>query len=131
MADAAALARLEPDFAAVAEMCEARDMVGYYAFARDAQHAASQAITRMFAPRYDIDEEFATGTAAGPLACCLYDRAGERRDVMQIEQGQLMAPPSPSVLTARLQLASGVIAGVYVGGRGSVGAELQIELQIG
>ncbi len=128
MADAAELAALRPDFGAVSALCDTLGLVGYYPFARDAQDSGRQAITRMFAPLYDIDEEAATGTAAGPLACFLYDRAGERRAVMQIEQGQLMAPPSPSVLTARLQLAAGGIEGVYVGGRGSVGAELRIEL---
>jgi predicted PhzF superfamily epimerase YddE/YHI9 len=55
---------------------------------------------RMFAPRYGIDEESATGMAAAPLACLLHDRLRIAGDTIVIEQGMFMAPPSPSLLEA-------------------------------
>jgi predicted PhzF superfamily epimerase YddE/YHI9 len=70
----------------------------------------------MFAPRYGITEEAATGMAAGPLACYLYDIMGRTHADMLIEQGYLMSPPSPSVITVKLGLFEGKIKGLMAGG---------------
>ena len=44
-----------------------------YVFSTQTRVAGRDAGTRMFAPYYGIPEESATGMAAGPLACFLYD----------------------------------------------------------
>lgn len=72
----------------------------------------------MFAPRYGIPEESATGMAAGPLACYLHDRAGVATTEMEIEQGHLMVPASPSLINVNLALdASGAVRSLMAGGR--------------
>ncbi|OYU43231.1 MAG: hypothetical protein CFE44_19535 [Burkholderiales bacterium PBB4] len=49
----------------------------------------------MFAPRYGIDEESATGTAASPLGALLL-AANHDVGPCWIEQGRFMTPSSPS-----------------------------------
>ncbi|HYD78860.1 MAG TPA: PhzF family phenazine biosynthesis protein [Paucimonas sp.] len=122
------LAGLRPDFAAISALSEELHLIGYHVFARKPAGQERLATARMFAPLYGIDEEAATGMAAGPLACHLFDRGGERRTTMLIEQGVFMAPPSPSLLTARLELEAGNIARLFVGGRAKVTAEKRIEV---
>lgn len=123
------LAALRPDFAAIAAINEELKIVGYHVFARKPAGSERLATTRMFAPLYGIDEEAATGMANGPLACWLFDRGGERSTTMLIEQGMFMQPPSPSLLTARLELEAGKIARVFVGGRAKVMSEMRVEVQ--
>jgi PhzF family phenazine biosynthesis protein len=122
----AMLSALNPDFPAIAALSEALDVIGFYVFATGV--AGFDATARMFAPHYGIDEEAATGTAAGPLACYLYDRAGVRKDTLVIQQGTYMRAPSASRLTARLQLEDGRIAGLFVGGEARVSGTTTLSL---
>ncbi|MDW3206429.1 MAG: PhzF family phenazine biosynthesis protein [Alphaproteobacteria bacterium] len=117
--DAATLAAIEPDQAAIEAISDRLDLIGFYVFTpvRDGTVAAT---TRMFAPRYGIAEESATGMAAGPLGCLLFDRFGVKGPWMDIEQGTLMTPSSPSLLNVRLQIADGAVAGLMVGGFGRI-----------
>lgn len=120
------LAGLAPDMDAVAAISGMLDLVGFYVFVeRSGEYAAT---ARMFAPRYGIPEEPATGMAAGPLACCLYDRLGLRRHAFLIEQGAQMRPPSRSRILVDLQLAQHRIAGLYVGGDARLRATLAVEV---
>ena len=115
------LGGLKPDFDAIAKISEALDLIGYYIFTTDRTATEKDAAARMFAPRYGIKEESATGMAAGPLACFLHDRLHLRRPVLQIEQGLHMPVPSPSLIDVRLQIQDGTIASLMAGGRGSLG----------
>jgi predicted PhzF superfamily epimerase YddE/YHI9 len=74
----------------------------------------------MFAPRYGINEESATGMAAGPLACYLYDKLGINKDTFLIEQGHLMKSPSPSFLTVKLNIQDKKISALIAGGKAKV-----------
>ena len=116
--DRGILAAIEPDLDLVHEISERLDLIGYYVFTTDTGAADRDATTRMFAPRYAIPEEAATGMAAGPLACLLFDRLEVGKPVLRIEQGVFMSPPSPSLLDARLQVADGRIGSLAVGGFG-------------
>ena len=116
--DRGILAAIEPDLDLVHEISERLDLIGYYVFTTDTGAADRDATTRMFAPRYAIPEEAATGMAAGPLACLLFDRLEIVKPVLRIEQGVFMSPPSPSLLEARLQVADGRIGSLSVGGFG-------------
>lgn len=118
--DRDALAAIEPDLKRIDEISEKLDLVGYYVYTTDTGSADRDATTRMFAPRYAIDEEAATGMAAGPLACLMFDRLGVRKPALQIEQGMFMSPPSPSLLDVQLQFADGRIDRLSVGGFGKV-----------
>lgn len=82
----------------------------------------------MFAPRYGIDEESATGMAAGPLACYLYDRLKMEKDEFLIEQGHLMSPASPGLITVDLQIKKGAIIRLMAGGKAAVSETRHVEI---
>jgi len=69
-----AVLQVNPDFEAIHKISEAYDLIGYYLFSERTRVSGRDAGARMFAPRYGILEESATGMAAGPLACFLHDR---------------------------------------------------------
>ncbi|CAM4104855.1 PhzF family phenazine biosynthesis protein [Roseateles saccharophilus] len=115
--DAQALAALRPDMDLVARLSDELDLVGYYAYTAQTQRAMRDAGTRMFAPRYGIEEESATGMAAGPLACYLRDQAGLGAEQFCIEQGWFMQPASPSVIQVNLETAGGTIQRLLAGGK--------------
>lgn len=118
----AALLRAQPKMDMIEAISEELDLIGYYLFSAETKQAGRHAGTRMFAPRYGIAEEAATGMAAGPLACFLHDRLKIDADTLLIEQGYLMPQASPSVITVKLNLnkADGRIAGLMAGGRAAV-----------
>lgn len=93
------------------------DLIGYYLFSTHSVKNGRDAGARMFAPRYGIGEEAATGMAAGPLACYLYDRMGVTKADFVIEQGYLMPNPSPSVIFVRLKINGSSISGLMAGGK--------------
>jgi PhzF family phenazine biosynthesis protein len=124
----AAVAGIEPDFSAVAEVSETLDLVEYYVFSRETKVAGRDAGARMFAPRYGIPEESATGMAAGPLGCYLYDYLGVKKDKLVIEQGHLMKPPSPSELLVELNLEDDQIKDLLVGGQGMLSETIIVHL---
>ena len=118
----------QPDAAAVEAISEQFDLIGYYVFSPQTRTVNRDAGARMFAPRYGIPEESATGMAAGPLACYLHDRLGRDSDQLVIEQGQLMSPPSPSIITVKLQRDGGRIQSLMAGGRGIAQDSLTITI---
>lgn len=75
--------------------------------------------TRMFAPSHGVNEDPATGSAAGPLAVHLARRGvvpfGE---ILEIRQGEELARPSR--LYARIQGSAEVVQQVEVGGAGVI-----------
>jgi len=117
-----------PDFGNIHKISEEFDLIGYYIFSEHTKLPERDAGTRMFAPRYGINEESATGMAAGPLACYLYDKMGINTEVYLIEQGHLMKPPSPSIITVKLNFVNGKIAGLIAGGKANVIKSLTISL---
>ena len=119
--DVEIIMRLQPDFGLIEKISDALDLIGFYVFSYDGVGHGRDAGARMFAPRYGIREESATGMAAGPLACYLHDNLGIDKQEFAIEQGHWMSPPSPSVITVRLALdADGKIKNLYAGGRGAI-----------
>ena len=127
VASEADLAGLVVDQEAVARISEALDLIGFYVFFVTGEGGFAHATTRMFAPRYGIPEESATGMAAGPLACLLHDVLGDRRAHFVIEQGRFMASPSVSRLVVDLEVDGGLITGLMAGGQGQTARSLQIE----
>lgn len=107
---------LQPDLEAVRNLSDRLDLVGFYVFTRHTRFSGRHAGARMFAPRFGIDEEAATGMAAGPLAALLRRRSGVERSPVLIEQGYAMPRPSPSLLEVRLELADEEPHAVFVGG---------------
>jgi len=118
-----------PDQDAIAEISEKLDLIGYYVFTTDTSETEHDATTRMFAPRYAIPEESATGMAAGPLACLLHDYLDLKRDVIIIDQGHFMKPASPSIINVDLAIKDGKITGLMAGGYGRLMKEMEIDLE--
>ncbi|WP_420150507.1 PhzF family phenazine biosynthesis protein [Spirosoma sp.] len=123
---AAAVRRAVPDQVVIDQISEQLGLVGFYIFSQEVEQPGHDAGSRMFAPHYGILEEAATGMAAGPLACYLYKFLHQKKTTYHLEQGYLMQPASPSVLTAQLQVDQGTITGLRVGGRASVSHSLTI-----
>lgn len=122
------VAAIVPDQAELARLSEQFELIGFYVFSQQTRQPGRDAGARMFAPRYGIDEESATGMAAGPLACFLHDHLGVAGPSLLIEQGYLMQLPSASVITVDLQLAEGRIERLLAGGKAQVISELTLEL---
>lgn len=112
------LSSIVPDLELMTAISEELDLVGFYVFAIATSRPGRHASTRMFAPRYGINEEAGTGMAAGPLACYLYEVMGMKVATFYIEQGHFMERPSPSLLQVGLQLVCGKITSLLVGGKG-------------
>jgi PhzF family phenazine biosynthesis protein len=106
----------------VGKYSEKYGLIGYYVFSTsdDKKVAAS---TRMFAPYYGIEEESATGMAAGPLACYLYDNKFTDTTELIIKQGEYMSKPSPSLINVKLIVEGGEIKKLYAGGDAYVSEE--------
>ncbi len=111
------LLAVQPDFERLRQASEALDLVGVYLFTLETQRAGRSASARMFAPRFGIQEEPATGTAAGPLGCYLYRAAENKQTSFVIEQGGAMPVPRPSKIEVELGVENDEIKEVWVGGR--------------
>jgi len=128
---AEALRRITPNLETIDCISEDLDLIGYYVFSLETQKPGRDATVRMFAPRYGIAEESATGMGAGTLACYLHDVLHIAQKDFLIEQGYFMSPPAPSLLTAELNLgADASIVNLLVGGKGIVTGEKSIYLSI-
>ena len=112
------LKNINPDFEFIKQISEEHDLIGYYVFCTQASTTDRDANTRMFAPRYGIDEEAGTGMAAGPLACYLYDKLGQKKERFLIEQGWFMKTPSKSLIIVKLTIENEVITKIMAGGKG-------------
>ncbi len=74
----------------------------------------------MFAPRYAIKEESATGMAAERLVCVLHDHLHIEKNILLIEQGEFMEHLSPSLMTVELTINNEKIQSLMAGGYGKV-----------
>jgi PhzF family phenazine biosynthesis protein len=106
-----ALARATPDQRAIEALTETPDAIGMYVYARD--ESGFDATIRMFAPRYGIPEEPATGMAAGLLGGYLARDAASAD--YRFLQGALSPQPAPSELIVRVRPNA-----VFVGGTATV-----------
>lgn len=122
------LAQIKPVQEMISQISDELDLIGFYVFTTQASAQDRHASARMFAPRYGIDEESATGMAAGPLACYLYQVIGFKFPTLFIEQGHFISPPSPSLLQAELQVVCGKINGLLVGGKGMLSKTFSIAM---
>ncbi len=126
--DEPSVAAIRPDPRAIESISDDLDLIGYYVFSTTTKIPGRHAGTRMFAPRFGIAEESATGTAAGPLACLLYERMGAGDTDIIIEQGHLMPQPSPSVIKVMLDVDGGRISRLMAGGTGVVTRSITVEI---
>lgn len=114
-----ALARIAPDFPALAALSARYGVVGVHAFTRDGGDATCH--VRNFAPLYGINEESATGTANGALTYygCLHGFIAAGGDCRFI-QGEKFG--RPSVIHTHIESENGRYA-IRVGGEAVIVAE--------
>lgn len=115
IANANILKELQPNFDMVKQSSEKNGLIGYYLFSLSDEPTVV-ATARMFAPLYGINEEAATGMAAGPLACYLFGKGFTKKMSLQIKQGELMKPLSPSLIYVDLIIEDGKIKKLFAGG---------------
>ena len=101
------LARAVPDQPAIEALTEPPDAIGLYVFARGER--GYDATVRMFAPRYGIPEEPATGMAAGLLGGYLAQDAPSAD--YRFLQGALSPIPAPSELIVRVRPKATLVGG--------------------
>ncbi len=118
VANAQILKNIQPNADLINQLSEEFDLIGYYVFTLDVDEKDRDVTTRMFAPRYGIEEEAGTGMAAGPLACYLYDKLEMKQSRFMIQQGKFMNPASVSLIIAELDLVNDKITGLMAGGKG-------------
>ncbi|MBO0453755.1 PhzF family phenazine biosynthesis protein [Candidatus Enterococcus murrayae] len=107
------LHNLRPNFKGIEEISRKYDVVGTHLFAFN----GDRIICRNFAPRYDINEESATGTSNAALACFLYEQNYLKKERYVFEQGYSLN--SPSEIVVRLTTNDkNEIEKVCVGGKG-------------
>ena len=115
---------LKPDFEQMSLLSRELGVVGVHAFAVS-EEMGTDAVCRNFAPLYGIDEESATGTANCALACYLYEHL-EKKTEYVFEQGQGMG--QPSLIVVKLNCGDNGIESVYVGGRGYLVDEMELDI---
>lgn len=104
------LENIQPNFDLINQLSVKYDSVGYHLYAI----SDNQIYTRNFAPRYAINEESATGSATGALACFLFkNKLLELNKQYLFKQGYFMN--SPSNIYAKL-VGENKINQVLVGG---------------
>ena len=126
--DKETLAGITPDQRLIEEISESLDLIGFYVFSLETYTPGTDASARMFAPRFGIPEESATGMAAGPLACYMYKKMGNKKQHFEIEQGYAMAPTSPSRIYVELVHDGHSIKSVLAGGTGKLVEQLHISV---
>ncbi len=108
------LLSLKPNVDRIHKISDKYNAVGIHAFCIQALDQGD-VHTRNFAPRYGIDEESATGTSNGALACYLNKYLNQKfEDEFVIEQGYCMNRPSK--ILAKLISEGDEIKEVYIGG---------------
>ena len=120
------LSAINPDFDKIASITNALKCVGYYVFALSQNGFDAQ--TRMFAPGYGINEESATGMAAGPLACFLFSSGIVQRNSLVIGQGKFMTPASASRINVNLQIEQNKIKTLTAGGNAYLASTRSIHI---
>ena len=117
---------IKPDFQKIARITTTLNCVGYYVFAITDSEFNAQA--RMFAPAFGINEESATGMAAGPLASLLFNSTGAWQDTLIIGQGKYMSDPSPSKINVHVELEGDIIKSLTAGGKAYLSKTKSIEI---
>lgn len=125
--DEQTLSQIDYDRDKIIQLSKQFGLIGLYLYTP--RQDLFDATTRMFAPFYGIDEEAATGMAAGPLAAYLYCKAKVIKSHFKIEQGQFMKPASPSLLNVLLEVESGTIQKIFAGGSAYVSHKIFVNLK--
>ena len=122
------LNNIKPNFDAISKVSEKYNVVGYHIFTLETiENSVAQC--RNLAPLYGIDEESATGTSNGALACYLfkYGKVSSCKQInMTMEQGYSMNKPSK--INVELKVKNNEVIDIKVGGSAFNLKEMEIEI---
>lgn len=121
------LLAIKPDFKKITALSKKYNVIGFHVFSLETKFD-STAHSRNFAPLYNINEESATGTSNGALACYLYNHGiinEEQSANLVFEQGYSMQRPSE--ILVQLKMDKSKICEVKVGGTAIIKQELKLE----
>jgi PhzF family phenazine biosynthesis protein len=121
------LEQLKPDFETIKQLSEQFNLIGYYVFTDNTDDKDIDATTRMFAPLYGIEEESATGMAAGPLSCFLHDNMMAKTN-FTIQQGKFMHTPSISLIKVNINKQKNEIVNLFAGGSAYASKQIIVEI---
>ncbi|MDB1124238.1 PhzF family phenazine biosynthesis protein [Vibrio algarum] len=117
---------LRPNHDAITEFCRKHNLVGIHAFELCGSKSDYAASCRNFAPLFGIEEESATGSSSGALACYL-TRYHNTQNVYLFEQGRAMN--CRSEISARVDAVGSQIKVIHVGGTAQLVGIKQINLE--
>jgi PhzF family phenazine biosynthesis protein len=123
------LAAISPDLCAMRDFSREKALIGFHLFSLDTLSPSAAAHCRNFAPLCGIDEEAATGSASGALACYLLVHGAldeHRAKALVFEQGYSMGRPSE--IMAELAVKDEAVVEVVVKGRAFLFGETEVEL---
>ncbi len=120
-----ALNAVTPDFKTMAAFNKKTETVGFHVFYTETMEPAPLVHCRNFAPLYEIEEESATGSSCGALACYLHTYAGGPL-AFTFRQGISMG--RPSVIYAALEAEAETVTRVFVGGEGGAAEKMIVSI---
>lgn len=115
--DLETLRNITPDYELIAKISKKYGVTGYHVFTLETEDEENTAQCRNFAPLFGIDEESATGTSSGALACFIYENKLKSKIKlngtinMRFEQGYTMN--QKSIIDASIDVHSNE-KGVYI-----------------
>src|SRR5262249_19519645 len=107
----------KPNLAFLSELNQKTDSIGMHVFSLDPPGSIYTAHCRNFAPLYGIDEESATGSSNGALACYLFEKgvlSPNSEHKLLFRQGDSL--DAPSDIYVYLSTSEGAINKVECGG---------------
>lgn len=119
------LNHLNPNFAAIAQLSQAFNTIGFHVFELG-NDTTTLAQCRNFAPLYGINEESATGSASGALGCYLVKHGITDSATFALEQGRAMG--APSLIQVTIDAQHNTIHRVRVGGQASLAGTKKVSL---
>lgn len=119
---------LAPDFIALTKIARQTNTLGMHVFTLDTMSPSASAHSRDFGPAVGTEEDAATGSATGALACILYRLGMLKGDPASLlfEQGHAMG--SPSALHVKLAIENGTILRVRVGGEAKLISHVRLSV---
>ncbi len=118
---------IKPDFDKILEISKKYQVVGYHVFSLE-KEGEETANCRNFAPFYGIDEECATGTSSGALACFLFKHSVIDENGYQntfFLQGKAMG--SLSRINAKIVSENKEVSKICIGGNAKFSKKIEIE----
>ncbi len=123
------LDRLKPDFAAISELSQEFNTIGFHVFELN-NDATTIAHCRNFAPLYGIEEESASGSASGALGCYLVKNGITDRVSFFLEQGRAMGALSLIQVEIDSDSEQNIIHRVRVGGQASITGTKKVRISL-